>query len=196
MKKLNFAFRQLLVINIMSFNIINTGPTLRPVPWVTHQAVLFLDKFMQMHADARVLEFGCGSSTLWFAQRTHNLVSIEHAPEWFDYIDQVLRTNAKYFPVNLILHTLPYYNLCNNFLADYFDLILVDGRNRSGCIKHAIRILKPGGTLMLDNAERTYYQKAIALLAGWESVSTEQFGPDSCGFTYPGWKTNWYIKPL
>ncbi|MEX0597447.1 MAG: class I SAM-dependent methyltransferase [Candidatus Paceibacterota bacterium] len=150
---------------------------------------------MKKHPNAKVLEFGSGSSTIWFAKNTKNLTSVEHSPKWFTKIKELLTSNDECQKVNLILHDRPYYTICNQFPDNYFDLILVDGRNRNGCIKHSIRILKPGGTLMLDNAERPYYQKSLNLLKNWQAFSADQPQPDTCGFTYPGWKTNWYIKP-
>src|SRR3990167_4328675 len=83
----------------------------------------------------------------------------------------------------LILLPKPYYSIANLFPDEYFDLILVDGRNRKGCILHAIRTLKRGGVLMLDNAERPYYKKAIELLEGWKATSAVQNKPDSCNFS-------------
>ena len=38
-------------------------------------------------------------------------------------------------------------------------------------------------------------RKAKKLLKNWKKVETTQLEPDSCGFTYPNWRTNWYIKP-
>lgn len=46
----------------------------------------------------------------------------------------------------------------------FFDLILVDGRARSSCMKHALSKICPGGCLVLDDAERSRYQRARALL--------------------------------
>ncbi len=192
MKRNNPYFLFACLLNLMFANAL---ASLRPVPWLTHKAIIFLDQFMKTRPNAKVLEFGSGSSTLWFAQRTKNLVSVEHAVQWFDEVGKILNANPKCFTVKRIFHTVPYYSVCEDFTDNYFDLILVDGRNRNGCIKHAIRILKRGGVLMLDNAERPYYQPGIKLLEGWKSVSTDQPEPDSCGFTYPGWRTNWYTKP-
>jgi predicted O-methyltransferase YrrM len=179
-------------ITIVSFYL-QADVSFRPIPWVTHEAFLFLEKFMAVHPEAKVLEFGAGSSTIWFAQRTKHLVSIEHSEHWFNCVKNALANNGT--PATLVLHNLPYYDVCNQFEDNFFDLILVDGRNRSGCIKNAIRILKTKGVLMVDNAERPYYQKALNLLGSWKSFSHEQKSPDTCGFMYPGWKTNWYIKP-
>jgi len=168
---------------------------MRPIPWVTHQAVLFLEKFMNEHPHAKVLEFGSGSSTLWFAKRTKNLVSIEHALVWYEKLSEMLADDPAHHPIDYRLLARPYWTVCEEFEDETFDLILVDGRNRSGCIKHSIRILKRGGILMIDNAERHWYQKALRLLNGWKNIKTVQREPDSCGFTYPNWQTHWYIKP-
>lgn len=171
-------------------------PKLRPIPWVTHDAVLFLQEYMRENPDAKVLEFGSGASTLWFASKTPNLVSVEHSLPWYNKIKRLLKNSTKYHPVNYILHKRPYYCVCDQFPDESFDLILVDGRNRKGCIKHSIRILKEGGVLMVDNAERHYYRAALKLLKDWQGVKTVQTRPDSCGFTYNNWQTRWYIKPI
>ena len=49
---------------------------------------------------------------------------------------------------------------------------------------------------MLDNAERTFYHAVFELMNGWKYFESEQKDPDSCGFWYPGWQTNWWIKPI
>lgn len=40
---------------------------------------------------------------------------------------------------------------------EYFDVVMVDGRSRPACLKHAAPKLKKGGLLVLDNADRAYY---------------------------------------
>jgi len=167
---------------------------MRPIPWITHEAVCFLTKYMKEHPNARVLEFGSGSSTLWFAKHTTNLVTVEHHPKWSKKITQLLK-DPKCHSVHQILHKQPYYGICKQFPKESFDLVLVDGRNRKGCIVNSIPLLKRGGVMMVDNAERRYYKAALDLLKNWESVKTIQLKPDTCGFTYPNWQTHWYIKP-
>ena len=45
----------------------------------------------------------------------------------------------------------------DEFPPGYFDVVLVDGRARPSCIKHAIPKLKKGGWLVVDNSDREYY---------------------------------------
>ena len=42
-----------------------------------------------------------------------------------------------------------------------FDIIYVDGRNRVECLKHAKKILKPGGYVLLHDAERVNYKPGL-----------------------------------
>jgi hypothetical protein len=50
-----------------------------------------------------------------------------------------------------------YASLIDYYPDEYFDIVLVDGRSRPACIKHAAPKLKKGGLMVLDNADRSYY---------------------------------------
>lgn len=173
------------------------GFDLRPVPWITEEAISFLESFLSKNPEARVLEFGMGASTVWIAKRTPHLVSVEHSDKWYDFIINELTINTECYSVEAYLRNRPYSNICTLFSDNYFDLVLVDGRNRKACMRDAVRVLKPGGVMMLDNAERKWYQSAIQkLFKGWQFHRTIQNKPDSCDFFYKNWQTNWWIKPL
>lgn len=164
---------------------------LRKRPWLTEEAVAFLEEFLKKNENAKVLEFGSGSSTLWIANRTDNLTSIEHDPNWFREVFSKLDDKR----ISYILYPTPYYEICDVFENGYFDLIIVDGRNRKGCISRSLRLLKRGGVLMLDNSEREYYHGVFPLMKDWKSVITEQKKADCEGYWYKGWQTRWWYKP-
>jgi predicted O-methyltransferase YrrM len=44
--------------------------------------------------------------------------------------------------------------------SELFDIILIDGNSRPSCIKHAASKLAPGGLVIVDNMDRTYYHPA------------------------------------
>ena len=48
--------------------------------------------------------------------------------------------------------------------AEGFDLVLIDGRARPSCLMHAVRRVKPCGTILLDNSDRETYASAIESL--------------------------------
>jgi len=194
-KKTYYTLLLLLSTSYFTAALLSKDFKFRPVPWVTHEAVLFLEEFMRQHPDAKVLEFGMGSSTIWFSKRTKHLTSVEHHADWHKKVSKAINETPECNSAKLILHARPYYTVCDQFPDETFDLILVDGRNRSGCIKYALSKLKRGGVLMLDNSERSYYRKALNLMKGWEGVQAVQKEPDSCGYMYQNWQTDWYFKP-
>lgn len=168
---------------------------IRPVPWITEGAIAFLETFLETHQDAKILEFGSGASTIWFSKKNVELVSIEHNPGWHERVNNILQINKTDFRVRSILSKRPYYAITKEFPDEFFDLILVDGRDRKKCIEFSISKLKRGGILMLDNAERKRYQEVFKQLSDWKRFDAFQTKPDSCGFVYSGWLTSWWIKP-
>lgn len=155
-------------------------------PLLANGAVEFLQQFLQQNPHARVLEFGSGGSTVWFSTYTKNVVSIEHNREWYDRVKRDLAKYDSCHPVDLRLMSLPYHGVCEDFQDESFDLILVDGRNRVRCAQAAIRILKTGGILMLDDAQRHYYHRVHHLLQNWEYNRR----------IHPQRQTDWWVKPL
>lgn len=51
-----------------------------------------------------------------------------------------------------------------------FDLVFIDGRARSSCILFGRNKVKPGGYLMLDDAQRRRYKRAKKLLTSWKAT--------------------------
>ncbi len=168
---------------------------LRPVPWLTDNAVKFLEDFLQRTPSAKVLEFGSGASTVWFAKRDVELVSVEHNEKWYEQVKEALDITDASDKVQYFFRPRPYYSICEEFPDEFFDLIVVDGRNRKGCIYHSLSKLKKGGVLMLDNAERPHYFAIFRCMSGWQRFDAPQRGPDQCGYSYGGWLTSWWIKP-
>jgi hypothetical protein len=62
-----------------------------------------------------------------------------------------------------------YASQIDSFRDEHFDVVLVDGRSRPACIKHAAPEVKIGGILILDDADRAYYlSKTKKYLDGYE----------------------------
>ena len=168
---------------------------LRSKPWLTEKANLFLEKFFTLNSNAKVLEFGCGASTLWLSKHVMHLVSIEHNKNWAKKISTILKNGIAHGFTDLHLLERPYYQVTSKFPDEYFDLILVDGRDRVKCTESCLKTLKSGGILMLDNAERKNYSQIYEILKNWKFNKTVQTKPDEFGFWYTNWQTNWWIKP-
>jgi predicted O-methyltransferase YrrM len=172
---------------------------IKPFPWLTVQAVQFLDQFLSDHPHARILECGVGGSTIWFAQRTKQLISLEHSLIWFNKVQHELASRFDCHSVTMILRKKPYDIVLDNFSDNFFDLVLIDGNNRMACVRKSERILKPGGILMLDDAQRQQYAPIFEEFSHWPMIKTVQYGNNL--YVKPGeelveaW-TCWWIKPF
>jgi predicted O-methyltransferase YrrM len=119
---------------------------IRPLPWFTEGAIAFLKEHLEKHPESRILEYGSGASTIYLASRVCELVSVEHDPKWHKLIKG--RIEKLPFPtthIKCVLRKRPYNNIASEFPNEYFDLILVDGRDRVKCIESSLSKLKKGG---------------------------------------------------
>ncbi len=137
-------------------------------PFYHPEAVEFLASIIK--PDWKILETGCGSSTIWFASKAKYVVSYEHSYYWFKEVRKLL-IKRKIRNVGFWLK--PNYTT-DGILGhekDEFNLVAVDGnrqsRNRS--VQTAIPFLKSGGYLLLDDSENKHYTKSIVLLNKWEA---------------------------
>lgn len=123
-------------------------------PWLTRDSIAILEQWLR--PDHRVIEFGSGGSTLYFAARCAHLVSYEHDKSWHRKVRSRL-DELGYVNAELLCFPLDDPRYCDHVcsIADQsVDLILIDGRRRGECTWNAIPKLKPGGILVIDNAER------------------------------------------
>jgi len=150
------------------------------IPLLAWQTICMLDMFLTKTMN--VFEWGAGGSTIFLARRVANLVTIEHDSDWYKYVKEALEYNSLSPTVSLIPPSSPsgkgdcarsgvkmyqglsfedYVQAIDEFPPNHFDAVLVDGRAREACLAIAETKLRPGGILILDNAERTEYKAAI-----------------------------------
>jgi predicted O-methyltransferase YrrM len=157
------------------------------IPGFNQDVISALEKLL--NKKSRVFEFGTGGSTIWLAKRVGELVSVEYDPEWFRVLCEGIEADFGSIPkhVKVSLQSQTQHNLwvisettrqrigldfiesITSQRDDYFDLVLVDGRARISCMLNARRKVKPGGTILLDDSQRPYYQHGITQMADWES---------------------------
>lgn len=126
----------------------------RPVrPWISYDAQQILAKHLTSRS--RVLEFGSGMSTVWYAEHAGQVVSIEDYRPWYD---QVLGIIADRDVTNIVYRFAAdpdeYTSLTEAERGDGFDLIMVDGKARDLCVRRALNLLRPGGIFYLDNSDK------------------------------------------
>jgi len=131
----------------------------QPIPWFTYSFIHFLEKRLKKNFD--VFEYGCGNSTIWFAQRVNSIDAVEGDLKWFEKIQKILPPNAKLLFFEVQENENGNYAKAITQMQKYYDLVIVDGRDRNNCIKNAQAYLKPDGVLILDNSDRPDYQEGI-----------------------------------
>lgn len=168
-------------------------------PWLNFAVTEFLAAELKRRSAPLVFEWGSGASTLFWMDHGARVTSIEHDAEWHAEISALLAPAA---PVDYRLvepvanihgpgldpadpqlcisadprfhgHDFSNYVSQVDELADgSLDMVVVDGRSRPACLMRAVPKVRPGGLLVLDNADRDYYlSRTVSALAGFDRVS-------------------------
>lgn len=133
----------------------------RPLPWLTYPAIDFLGG--RIAATMSVFEFGCGWGTLWWAARVAKVTACEHDEAWAHEVEERAPRN-----VTLLHEPLDRdgsYCRAAARRAERFDIIVIDGRDRTHCALRSVAALAPGGIFVWDNTDRTRYEAGLRALA-------------------------------
>jgi len=126
---------------------------MRPeLPWISYDAIDMLRKHLK--PDSRVLEFGSGMSTIFYAKHAGEVVSVEDNKVWFDSISKVFKQNQVTNIAYSLAGTQADYVNAGVKAGGVFDLIMVDGSFRSDCIRVSLPLLASGGIIYLDNSDK------------------------------------------
>src|SRR5215813_10406387 len=73
----------------LSHNLINgKTPLDLEIPWFSYAAIDFLETFVG--PEMNVFEYGSGGSTVFFARRARQVVSVEDNPKWYEWVKRRL----------------------------------------------------------------------------------------------------------
>lgn len=168
------------------------------LPWLTQGANQFLSGYIRP-SDVG-LEFGSGRSTLWFAARASKLVSVEHDRDWYEKVSASLmqkrlaNVDYRYLAGDLddfLVMERAIQAITNQFEASHFDFVLVDGVCRDICAREAIRLIRPGGILVIDNVNRHLPSNSVS-----PNSRSIEMGPDGevwagIAETLKSWRCLW-----
>ncbi len=148
------------VLTTLSLKLANRRPEL---PWLGFRTIKYLDHLIQ--PDWKILEFGSGMSTVWFARRCASLVSIETNRSWHNSVTSMLAERALR-NVDYRLAAQAEAHLLQDYEDSYFDFVLVDGASRDQAMITALQKVKAGGCVYLDNSDMPYpaHRSARAML--------------------------------
>jgi len=92
---------------------------------------------------------------LWLAKRCKFLTSVEHDPYWYYKIKLSLKKhNLNNVRIVLARDKRSYVGAIDCFRDNSLDFVLIDGKYRDLCALKAIRKVKVGGLLIVDNINR------------------------------------------
>ena len=154
------------------------------VPWWTYSAIDEIEAFLHTHPQARVFEYGSGASTVWLSKRAGEVKSVEHDKSWHALVSERLSRanpgkNSNYTLIEAdtaVPGTDPVYLSEKSGYAGLsfetyarailhedglFDVIVIDGRARGACLRHAVQKLSADGIIVFDNSKRQRYQEAM-----------------------------------
>jgi hypothetical protein len=139
-----------------------------PVAWITYPALEFLKQLD--FSDKIVFEYGCGGSTIFWSRIARQVDSVEDNPDFYKEFQPLAPPNC-----NLLLERYPdrYVHAPERRPGGY-DVIVVDGHSRARCAEIAPRCLKPGGVVILDNAE--WFADASATLREADLIEVDLAG--------------------
>lgn len=155
-------------------------------PWIVPAAIGFLRR--RIRSNWSVLELGAGRSTVWFARRAGRVLSFEDNGFWAEQTRERLRAEGL---DNVDIRVGPVEELPERVAAlpdSAFELVVVDFLEapivtRVDVLKPAMKKVKAGGLLLLDDSDRPGYAEAFELLDGWsfrKFVGVKDEWPEAC----------------
>ena len=132
----------------------------RPIPWCSYPFIRFIEPRLTKQLD--LFEFGCGNSTLWYAEKVHSIKSVDHDKGWVEKITERLPVNAV-----VLFRTLDDSDTYSKEILNEekeYHIVIIDGRDRNNCVQTAVRKLAPDGVIVFDNTQLIEYATSMHFL--------------------------------
>jgi Methyltransferase domain len=118
-------------------------------PWISYDAQRVLARHLA--PASKVLEFGSGMSTVWYARHSASVASVDDNEEWYALVKGVIaeqgNVDYRYAASREEYVNVPDMN---------FDLIVIDGSYRDACVEVSLRHIAPNGVIYLDNSDKRF----------------------------------------
>lgn len=123
-------------------------------PWISYDAIKVIKGLL--NSKSRVLEYGSGMSTVWYARHSRSVISVEDDPYWAEFNQRSLaRCGLQNGRIVAATDKSTYVSAGGSADAggQRFDFIVIDGRYRDSCAERALEVIEPGGWIYLDNSD-------------------------------------------
>jgi len=140
----------------------------QPIPWWTYSFNDFISD--KLTDELRVLEFGCGYSTIWLSKRVKEVIAFEDYPQWANTISKRINPASKIIEVKSIALFSEY----EDQITGKFDILIIDNLgNRIDCAKRNLQHLNESGVVIWDNTDGSdWFQiKELMLMNGFKDIS-------------------------
>ena len=109
------------------------------------------------------------------------MVSVEYDLTWYEKISKELPKNARVMFVKNDVDGS--YCRAIHQVHEFFDVVVVDGRDRVNCIKQALAKLNESGVILLDDSQREDYKEGIdhTVRPGFKRLDIEGLKPADHG---------------
>ncbi len=149
-----------------------------PLPWMNYPLIAFLEARLQ--PDCTLFEYGSGALTLFWAERVAQVISVEHDRVWYEKLLPQLPPNA-----TLLLRPLDDPEAYCHAVQEQnarFDLVIVDGVERSCCALAALDALSVRGVILFDDPSPEFDGAFDVLQArGFRRLDFEGLKPSGFG---------------
>tara|TARA_B100000959_G_C14928111_1_gene602375 strand:+ start:504 stop:1142 length:639 start_codon:yes stop_codon:yes gene_type:complete len=134
----------------------------KPEPWLTFTAIDFIKERLQ--EGLKILEWGSGSSSLWFDQNRCMVTAIEHNEDWANTVKEMKSENIH---VIIEKEKSDYVRPAINFST--INIFLIDGIYRNECASCLVELIKSseilsGAMIIFDDTSRLEYQESVQSL--------------------------------
>jgi spermidine synthase len=156
-------------------------------PWFNTKAVQYFQDVLNGFGEdsAEVFEWGVGGTTALLSahKSVKSIITIDNDPRYIRMF-QALYPKSK-ADIRLVALGRSYPIQMNAPK----DVIIVDGRMRVECFRNAVKKVKPGGVLILDDSQRDRYSEVFSIVPEtWER--TRIYGPGDGGW----WETAFFFR--
>lgn len=131
--------------------LLRLGGRRRMQPWISYRAASDIKHLLR--PEWRVLEFGAGASTVWFAKRVSFVLSIEANHDWYEWVCRQLESQGLTNVEVRLRQEHNAYSAAVNRDDGLFDLALIDGDWRASCVEPSLGALRAAGLLYIDNID-------------------------------------------
>jgi hypothetical protein len=120
------------------------------LPWIPFEVISRFNSILK--SSSRVLEFGSGRSTVWYARKAAHVISIEDCEPWYQRVSAILK-KLDLRNVDYRYSTGEDYYSIDDVAPESVELLIIDGSYRDLCIERAHAKIVSGGYIYFDNSD-------------------------------------------